>query len=149
VTVGLFATVMMERVPWERPDALDVMSSGVDTGYLVEWHPGGRLARLQNTNTPLANGIQLNAEGRFISYAAWSGKQIRKYDRLFFMGLSRAAVAVSSVLNWSNPGFGRAAAETLVRRGYTSSPRSATARAGTLPMRRIAICCRLRTIGAS
>jgi hypothetical protein len=78
---GFIATVMMEKIAWERPDVIDVMSSGVDTGYLVEWHPGGRLARLQNSKSPLPNGIQLSTDGRFICYAAWSGKQIRKYDR--------------------------------------------------------------------
>jgi fumarate hydratase class II len=78
---GFIATVMMSKGEWDRSDLLDIMVSGVDTGYLVEWHPGGRLTRLPNSEAPIANGVQLSTDRRFIYYAAWSGKQIRKYDR--------------------------------------------------------------------
>ena len=78
---GFIATVMMSKAAWDRSDLLDIMVSGVDTGYLVEWHPGGRLTRLPNSEAPIANGMQLITDRRFIYYAAWSGKQIRKYDR--------------------------------------------------------------------
>jgi SMP-30/Gluconolactonase/LRE-like region len=78
---GFIATVMMSRAAWNRSDLLDVMVSGVDTGYLVEWHPGGRLARLPNSEAPVANGVQLSTDRGFIYYTAWTGKQVRKYDR--------------------------------------------------------------------
>jgi hypothetical protein len=78
---GFIATVMMSKAAWDRSDLLDIMVSGVDTGYLVEWHPGGSLTRLPNSEAPIANGVQLSTDRRFIYYAAWSGKQIRKYDR--------------------------------------------------------------------
>jgi SMP-30/Gluconolactonase/LRE-like region len=78
---GFIATVMISKAAWDRPDLLDVMVSGVDTGYLVEWHPGGRLTRLPNSEAPIANSVQLSRDQGFIYYTAWSGKQIRKYDR--------------------------------------------------------------------
>jgi hypothetical protein len=78
---GFIATVMMSKAAWNRPDLLDLMLSGVDTGYLVEWHPGGRLTRLPNSEAPVANGVQLSTDRGFIYYAAWTGKQVRKYDR--------------------------------------------------------------------
>jgi hypothetical protein len=78
---GFIATVMMSKGVWDRPDLLDIMVSGVDTGYLVEWHPRGRLTRLPNSAAPIANGVQLSTDRGFIYYTAWSGKQIRKYDR--------------------------------------------------------------------
>jgi hypothetical protein len=78
---GFIATVMMSKAAWNRADLLDVMLSGVDTGYLVEWHPGGRLTRLPNSEAPVANGVQLSTDRGFIYYAAWTGKQVRKYDR--------------------------------------------------------------------
>jgi sugar lactone lactonase YvrE len=37
--------------------------------------------RLPNSQAPIANGVQLSADREFIYYTAWSGKQIRKYDR--------------------------------------------------------------------
>lgn len=78
---GFIATVMISKAAWDRPDLLDVMVSGVDTGYLVEWHPGSRLTRLPNSEAPIANSVQLSGDRGFIYYTAWSGKQIRKYDR--------------------------------------------------------------------
>jgi sugar lactone lactonase YvrE len=78
---GFIATVMMSKAAWARPDLLDVMVSGVDTGYLVEWHPRGQLTRLPHSEAPIANGVQLSMDRGFIYYTAWSGKQIRKYDR--------------------------------------------------------------------
>jgi len=78
---GFIATVMMSKAAWNRADLLDVMLSGVDTGYLVEWHPGGRLTRLPNSEAPVANGVQLSTDRGAIYYSAWTGKQVRKYDR--------------------------------------------------------------------
>jgi hypothetical protein len=78
---GFIATVMMSKAARDRPDLLDFMVSGVDTGYLVEWHPGGRMVRLPNSEAPIANSVQLSKDQRFIYYTAWSGKHIRKYDR--------------------------------------------------------------------
>jgi hypothetical protein len=39
---GFIATAMMSKSAWERPDSLEVMLSGANTGYLVEWHPAQR-----------------------------------------------------------------------------------------------------------
>jgi hypothetical protein len=79
---GFVATVMLDKAVAARKDALDVMASGADTGYLVEWHPGTGLVRLPNSAAPLNNGIQvISTDLRFIYFNAWTGKQVRKYDR--------------------------------------------------------------------
>ncbi|MFM0341974.1 hypothetical protein [Paraburkholderia fungorum] len=79
---GFAATVMLDKAAGTRKDALDVMVSGADTGYLVEWHPGAGLVRLPNSEAPTNNGIQiLSSNPRFIYFNAWTGKQVRKYDR--------------------------------------------------------------------
>lgn len=79
---GFVATVMLDKATAARKDALDVMVSGADTGYLVEWHPDTGLVRLPNSAAPLNNGIQiLSSNPRFIYFNAWTGKQVRKYDR--------------------------------------------------------------------
>ncbi|MFM0304958.1 hypothetical protein PQQ99_33095 [Paraburkholderia sediminicola] len=79
---GFVATVMLDKTTAARKDALDVMVSGADTGYLVEWHPDAGLVRLPNSEAPMNNGIQiLSTNPRFIYFNAWTGKQVRKYDR--------------------------------------------------------------------
>ena len=52
---GFIATVMMSKAASGRPDSLDVMARGVDTGYVVEWHPGGRLTRFPNQLPTVCN----------------------------------------------------------------------------------------------
>ncbi|MFL9888838.1 hypothetical protein PQR66_37830 [Paraburkholderia agricolaris] len=79
---GFVATVMLDKATAARKDVLDVMASGADTGYLVEWHPGAGLVRLPNSEAPMNNGIQiLSSNPRFIYFNAWTGEQVRKYDR--------------------------------------------------------------------
>lgn len=78
---GFIATVTIEKALLSRKDVVDILVSGVDTGYLVEWHPDTGLRRLANSEAPGNNGIQLSMDGRFIYFAAWTKKQIRRYDR--------------------------------------------------------------------
>jgi len=66
---GDVALLMMNKAAWDCPDSLDVMLRGVDTGYLVEWHPGGRLTRLPNSDAPIGNSVQLSTDRRFIYYS--------------------------------------------------------------------------------
>ena len=78
---GFVATIMMEKSLNAQKDATEIILSGKDTGYLVEWHPGRSLVRLPNSEAPLNNGIQLSKDRRFIYFNAWSAGQVRKYDR--------------------------------------------------------------------
>jgi sugar lactone lactonase YvrE len=78
---GFIASVTMEKTLLTRKDVVDVLLSAVDTGYLVEWHPGTGLSRLANSEAPGNNGVQLSADGHFVYFAAWTKKQIRRYDR--------------------------------------------------------------------
>ncbi len=75
---GFVATIMMEKSLNARKDSMEVILSGKDTGYIVEWHPGRSLIRLPNSEAPLNNGIQLSKDRRFIYFNAWSVRQVRK-----------------------------------------------------------------------
>jgi hypothetical protein len=79
---ALSRPVMLDNTTAARKDALDVMVSGADTGYLVQWHLGAGLVRLPNSEAPMNNGTQiLGSNPRFIYFNAWTGKQLRRYDR--------------------------------------------------------------------
>lgn len=78
---GFVAVVMMTTTDSARSDLLDFITSGSDTGYVLEWHPEKGLRRLPNTSVPMPAGVQLSLDGRYIYYTSWSGKGIRMYDR--------------------------------------------------------------------
>jgi hypothetical protein len=82
----------ISSIRWEHVDQGEIGIPGQFT-FLVEWHPGSRLTRLPNSEAPNANGVQLSADREFIYYTAWSGKQIRKYDRHFGHVVETANVA--------------------------------------------------------
>jgi hypothetical protein len=79
---GFVALVMLTTSDSSRADLLDFMTSGSDTGFLVEWHPQSGLKRVPNTAVSMPAGVQNSRDGRYIYYTSWSGKDIRKYDRI-------------------------------------------------------------------
>lgn len=64
-----------------RADLTSYMTSGVDTGWVVEWTPENGFRRLPNSAVPMPGGVQLSPDGCFVYYTSWSGKDIRVYDR--------------------------------------------------------------------
>lgn len=77
---GFIATVMLTKEMRARPDALTLMLSGKDTGYLVAWNADDGMLKLPNSDAPFNNGIQISKDGKFAFFNAWTGKQVRKYD---------------------------------------------------------------------
>lgn len=78
---GFIATVMLTTELRSRPDAFTAMLSGDNTGYLVEWRPDSGMVKLPNSEAPFNNGVILSKDGQFAYFNAWTGKQVRKYDR--------------------------------------------------------------------
>ena len=74
------AVVTMSNADGKRPDRVEYMTSGKDTGWVVEWTPTAGFHRLPNSSVPMPGGVQLSPDGRSIYYT-WSGKDIRRYDR--------------------------------------------------------------------
>ncbi|BAN49104.1 SMP-30/gluconolactonase/LRE family protein [Metapseudomonas resinovorans] len=77
---GFVATVMFEHAAMGADPRLERMLDGRDTGYLMRWLPGGVLERLPRSETAFPNGIQLEPDGQGVWVAAWTGRQLRRYD---------------------------------------------------------------------
>ena len=75
------AVVTMSNADKKRPDLVDLMTSGKDTGWVVEWTPVEGFRRLPGSSVPMPGGVQLSPDRQFIYYTSWSGKDLRLYDR--------------------------------------------------------------------
>ncbi|MGE8144310.1 SMP-30/gluconolactonase/LRE family protein [Pseudomonas frederiksbergensis] len=78
---GFVATVMLDKDLIKDQNPLDVMLSGKNTGYLVEWHPETGFRRLPESEAALSNGVQVSQDGRYIYFTAWTSRQVERYDR--------------------------------------------------------------------
>ncbi|AYC33000.1 hypothetical protein D3880_11775 [Pseudomonas cavernae] len=77
---GLVATVMFESTSMAPPLPLEQLLDGRDTGYLMTWAPGLPLAKVEGSDAPFPNGVQLSADGRQAWFAAWTAKEVRQFD---------------------------------------------------------------------
>lgn len=80
-TGGFIATVMLDKGLVRGGNAMDLMFSGVDTGYLAEWHPQSGFERLAGSEAGVNNGIQLSADERYVYFTAWSTRKLLRYNR--------------------------------------------------------------------
>lgn len=78
---GFVATVMLDKALVRNGNAMDLMFSGADTGYLAEWHPGRGYQRLPGSEAGVNNGIQISPDEHYVYFTAWSTKKILRYDR--------------------------------------------------------------------
>jgi hypothetical protein len=77
---GFIASVPQVPKPGEKTATPDILS-GVDTGSLFEWTRQKGLRPIPGTVAPYNNGVQVSPDGRYVYYAAWTGKQVRRFDR--------------------------------------------------------------------
>ena len=75
------ASIMIDKALRTAPGGMDKMLSGDNTGWLVEWTPKSGLVKLPNSESPFNNGIQLAPNQESIFFNAWTGKELRIYDR--------------------------------------------------------------------
>jgi hypothetical protein len=78
---GFAVTMMAKAELFATPDGIATLLSGRNTGYVLEWTPAGGFKRLADTDGGAPDGILATPDGRFLYYAAWSGRKIVKYDR--------------------------------------------------------------------
>lgn len=79
---GFIATVMLDKALAVGKDATALLFSGEKTGYLVEWHANSGFQRLPGSDAALNNGIQLSPNGTEVYFAAFTGRQIVRYNRI-------------------------------------------------------------------
>jgi hypothetical protein len=78
---GFAVTMMASAELFATPAGISTLLSGRNTGYVLEWTPRGGFKRLVDTDGGAPDGILATPDGRFLYYAAWSGRKIVKYDR--------------------------------------------------------------------
>jgi hypothetical protein len=78
---GFAATVMGEARHFGNPAGLEFMLSGEITGHLVTWSATKGWQKLQGTRAAFPNGIVASPDGRTLWYAAWTGREVLRYDR--------------------------------------------------------------------
>nr|WP_254797412.1 SMP-30/gluconolactonase/LRE family protein [Pseudomonas aromaticivorans] len=77
---GFVATAMFESQSMAPPLPLEQLLDGRDTGYLMSWAPGRPLAKIEGSEAPFPNGVQVSADGRHAWFAAWTAGEIRQFD---------------------------------------------------------------------
>jgi len=88
---GFAVTMMADAKLFSTAAGIDALLSGRDTGYVLEWNAAAGFKRLAQTDAGAPDGILATANGRYLYYAAWSGRKIIKYDRT----LGKPAIEVS------------------------------------------------------
>lgn len=77
---------------------------GIDTGYVLEWHPGGKVAKVRGTNAPFPNGLTVTPDGRELFVNVYMSNEVRRIDRKTGQLLGRAPVAHPDNVTWSDDG---------------------------------------------
>ena len=54
--------------------------SGQPSGYVASWTPGKGETELPGTRAPYPNGVVAASDGRYIYFAAWTVREVHKYD---------------------------------------------------------------------
>jgi hypothetical protein len=70
---GFVATV---PVAHGQPEKVD----GTVAGYLTEWRPGRGFKRLPGSDAAYNNGVQASADGRIVTFASWTRRELIRYD---------------------------------------------------------------------
>ncbi len=76
------------RIMGEGPEASGDIFAGEVTGYLYEWHPGGVIKALENTEMSGPNGIEVSSDGNTVYVASWGRGEVSRFTRTADGGLS-------------------------------------------------------------
>ena len=77
---------------------------GADTGWVIEWAGGSRYQEVPGTQAPLANGIELSPDGRFVYLNASGAGEVRRIDRATGEIAARGAVPGPDNSTWAPDG---------------------------------------------
>ena len=77
---------------------------GADTGWVIEWTRDGSYRELPGTRAPLANGIELSRDGRWIYLNVSGANEVRRIDRETGEIAARGAVPGPDNSTWAPDG---------------------------------------------
>jgi hypothetical protein len=77
---GFVATAMFDFAAMKADPTLQKLLDGRNTGYLTVWRPGAGLSKVDGSEAPFPNGIQLSSDGRYAWFAAWTAKAVWAFD---------------------------------------------------------------------
>ena len=63
------------------PELIKELLSGAITGFVYEWHPGGKVRMAPGTRMASPNGIVMSPEGKWVFVASWGRHQVVRYLR--------------------------------------------------------------------
>ena len=96
------------RIMSEGPEPSADIFAGEITGFLYEWHPGGVLTALANTEMSGPNGIEVSPDGSTVFVASWGRGELSRFERTGEGGLSHNATVSMNFrvdnLRWSTRG---------------------------------------------
>jgi hypothetical protein len=96
------------RIMGEGPEASGDIFAGDVTGYLYEWHPGGVISALENTEMSGPNGIEVSPDGNTVFVASWGRGEVSRFGRTADGGLSHERTLKMNFrvdnLRWSKRG---------------------------------------------
>ena len=102
---GFVATVMFVSESMHPPLPLEQLLDGRDTGYLMHWSATQPLRKLEGSDAPFPNGVQVSADGQSAWFAAWTANQLWRYE--LETGAITAKVDTGYMvdnLNWASDG---------------------------------------------
>jgi hypothetical protein len=62
-------------------DLLSKLQQGQDTGYVLEWHEGRGFTKVPGSEMSGANGIEVDADGKYLFVGAWGSKELIRLSR--------------------------------------------------------------------
>ncbi len=69
------------RISGSGPEAGGDIFAGEVSGFLYEWHPGGKVQRIPGTDMSGPNGIVVTEDQRTVFVALWGGKGVARFAR--------------------------------------------------------------------
>ncbi|MDG2048688.1 MAG: hypothetical protein P8M78_00865 [Myxococcota bacterium] len=77
---------------------------GLDTGFVLEWHPESGWSEVPGSRAPFPNGIELSEDGRTLFVNVYMAGEVRKIDRITGERLGTAYVESPDNSSWSRNG---------------------------------------------
>ncbi len=77
---------------------------GMDTGYVLEWQPGGDFRVLQDSHSAFVNGVEVSPDDQSVFANLYFGDAILKLDRASGKRLGSAPVGKADNLAWDDQG---------------------------------------------